>query len=153
MQQLVATVPPLGLAQRKRFQNRHNVLFYRHFAKDRFFLRQITHAEPRALVHWIICHIRVAKNHASAVWPDQANDHVKTCRFACSVWPEEPHDLAGTDVQVDPVNDGAATVDFDELVSIENGLRLLRDRRKSFWNRNRYSLADHGVGRVGAGTD
>ena len=153
MQQLVATIPPLGLTRRKRFQNRHDILFDRHFAKDRFFLRQITHAQAGPFVHRVVRHVGVAKNHPPAIWSHQANDHIKTRGLPRAIWAEQSHDLTRVDVHIDSVNDRAAAIDLDQLISIKNGLRLRRDRRSSFRNRNRRGLADHGVGRAGAATD
>src|SRR4030095_15416841 len=101
--QLIATVPSLGFAHRKRLQNGHDILFDCHFTKNRFFLWKITHAEPRTFVHRVICDVRVAKNHTTAVWPDQTNDHVKTRGLAGSVWPEESHDFPRVNVHVHPI--------------------------------------------------
>src|SRR5438093_939996 len=87
-----------------------------HFAKDRFFLRQITHPEPGAPVHRIVGYVGVAENHATAVWPDQANDHVKTGGLAGSVWPEKSHDLTRANVHVHSVHHRAAAVNLNQLV-------------------------------------
>jgi hypothetical protein len=128
-------------------------LFHGHFAEDRFFLGQITHAKPGALVHRVLCHIGVAKNDATAVWPDQANDHVKTRSLSRSVWPQKSYDLSSADVQVNSVNHRSAAINLNQLIRIEDALRLRRERRRSFWNRNGRGLADHGVGSGAAGTD
>src|SRR3954454_5129215 len=128
MQQLIAAVSPLGFAQPKRFQDGHDVLFHCHFSKDRFFLWQIAHAEPGTLVHRIVGHVGVAKNHATAVWSYQTYDHVKTGGLTSSVWSEQSHDLTGTHVHVHSVHDRAATVDLHQLVGVQHSLRLWRNR-------------------------
>ncbi len=42
---------PLAVAQRQRFENRHQILFHRELAEDRSFLRKIADAAAGALVH------------------------------------------------------------------------------------------------------
>ena len=116
MEQLIAALAPFVFAQRQRFENRQDVLLDRHLAKDRFFLRQIAHAEPGALVHGIIRHVRPGENDAAAVWPDEPDDHVKARRLAGAVRAEQAHDLAGAHLDIDPVNHGAPAVHFHELL-------------------------------------
>src|SRR5438132_5615050 len=108
MKQLFAAVLPLRLAQRQRLQNRHDVLLDRHFAKNRFFLRQITHPEPRALVHWIMGDVGAGKNDAATDWPNEYENHVKGRRLAGPVQAQQLDDLAAAGVDVDSINDRAA---------------------------------------------
>ena len=129
MKQLIATVPPLGLVQRKCFQNRKNILFHRHLPKDRFLLRQITHPEPGPFVHGVVCDIGARKNHAAAVWPDQTNDHVKTRGLAGAIRPEESDDLARANMHVHTVHDGATAINLDQFLGGQNSFRFRCDGR------------------------
>ena len=56
----------------------------------------------------------------AAVWPNESDDHVKTGGLPGAVRTEKPDDLAGTDVDVDPVHDRATAVDFYDFLSLEN---------------------------------
>src|SRR6266508_706122 len=116
VQQLIATVPPLSFAQRKSLQDRHDVLFDCHLSKDRFFLRQITHAEASALEHRIIGDVSIRKNHTTAVWPDETHNHVKTGSLTCFVGSEQSHDLASANMHVDSVHYRSASIDLDQLI-------------------------------------
>src|SRR5438132_13179741 len=145
MKQLFAAVLPLRLAQRQRLQNRHDVLLDCHFAKNRFFLRQITHPEPRALVHWIIGNVRAGKNDAATVWPNESDNHVKGRRLAGAVRAQQADDLAGAGVDVDSIDDRAAAINFYELVGGKNMVGLRFRSRCNWRTRTSCSLADHGV--------
>ena len=120
MQQLFATMPSFRLAQRQRLENGENVLLDRHLAKDRFFLRQITHAEPGSFVHRIIRHIGSGENDAAAVWPNESDDHVKAGRLAGAIRPEQSDDFTGAHIDSIAVHDRAAAVNFHELLGDEN---------------------------------
>src|SRR5205085_9941387 len=85
MQQLLAALFPLRLADRERLENRHDILLDRHLSENRFLLRQITHPEPRAFVHREICHVGAGKQDATAVWPNESDNHVKSSRLAGAV--------------------------------------------------------------------
>ena len=145
MKQLFAAVLPLRLAQRQRLQNRHDVLLDCHFAKNRFFLRQITHPEPRALVHWIIGDVGAGKNDAATVWPNESDNHVKGRRLAGAVRAEQADDLAGAGVNIDSINDRAAAINFYELLGGKNMVDLCFRSRCNWRTRTSCSLADHGV--------
>src|SRR5437879_1341554 len=128
MKQLFAAALSLRFAQRQRLQNRHDVLFHRHFAKDRFFLWQITHAEPGALVHGMIGNVGAGKNYAAAVWPNESDDHIKGRSLAGTVWTEQANNLAGACVNVNSVDNRATAINFHELVGRKEivGLQLSR---------------------------
>ena len=85
MQQMIATLSPLVFAQGQGFQNRQDILFHRHFAKNRFFLRQVAHAQSRPLEHRESGHVLIAKNDAPTVWADETDDHIECRRFARTV--------------------------------------------------------------------
>src|SRR5262249_43914373 len=127
--------------------------FNRHFAKDRLFLRQITHAEPGSFVHRVIRHVGIAKNHTTAVWSDQANDHVKTGGLSSSVRAEKSNDLTRLHVHVHSVNHCTAAINLYQLIGAKDGLHLRSGSGSSFRNGNGGGLANHGVGRGAAGTD
>ena len=127
MEQLLAALPPFVFAQRERLENREDVLFHRHLAEDRFLLRQITHPEPRPLIHRIFRHIRAGKNHAAAVWPNESDDHVKAGRLTGAVRAEEPDDLARAHFDIDAVHDRAPAINLYEPLGRKHvllGLRL-----------------------------
>ena len=88
MEQMITTLSPLVFAQGQSLENRQDVLFHRHLAENRFFLRQISHPEPRPFVHREGGHVLVAKNDAPAIGPNQANDHVKCRGLAGTIGPE-----------------------------------------------------------------
>src|SRR5438270_13826330 len=146
MEQLIASLPALVLRQWQRLQNRHDVLFHRHFAENRFLLRQISHAEPRPLVHRIIRDIVSAKNNAPAVWPNQSDNHVKAGCLAGAVRPEQTDNLAFARADVNPIDDRPAAVNFYELLSGKDIVDLGRGRGSKSRIRSRGSLADHGLG-------
>src|SRR3954465_13541859 len=54
-----------------------NILFDGEAAKDRGFLRQGTHAEPRALIHRPLCHVVAVEFDGAANPYDQAGVHVE----------------------------------------------------------------------------
>ena len=60
------------------------------------------------------------KNNAAAVWPNESDDHVKARRLARAIRAEQANDFAAAHVDVDPVNDRAAAVNFHELIGREN---------------------------------
>ena len=101
-------------------QDSEDILLHRHFAKNRFFLRQVAHSQSRPLEHRESRHVLIAKNDVSAVWPDEAHDHIESRRLPCTVRPEQANDLASLDVNIDPIDDGAATVNFDQLACGQN---------------------------------
>src|SRR5690348_11283349 len=117
MEQLITTLTALVFAQGQSLQNRHDVLLHRHFPENRFLLRQIPHPEPRALVHGIIGHVCSTKKNASAVWPNEPDDHIKAGRLARAVRPEQTDDLAFARGDVNSIDDSAAPIDFYQLVS------------------------------------
>src|SRR5438309_9727492 len=144
MKQLFAAVLPLRLAQRQRLQNRHDVLLDCHFAKNRFFLRQITHPEPRALVHWIIGDVGAGKNDAATVWPNESDNHVKGGRLAGAVRAEQADDLAGAGVDIDSINDRAAGINFYELLGGKDMVDLFFRSRFNWGTRTSCRLARPG---------
>src|SRR5438477_11221040 len=87
VEQVLATLFSLVLAQWQGLQNGHDVLFDCHFAKDRFFLGEITHPEPRPFVHGISRHVLAGKDDAPAVWPNESYDHVETRRLPGAIRP------------------------------------------------------------------
>ncbi len=96
----------------------------RHLAKDRFLLRQITHSEPRPLVHRIIGHVGSGKNDATAVWPNESDNHVEAGRLAGAIWSEQSNDLARARVDVHSIDDRPAAVNFHELVGGQDVVAL-----------------------------
>ena len=145
VEQLFAAILSFRFANRQRFQNRHDVLFDRHLAKNRFLLRQITHPEPRTLVHRIIGHVRARKHHPAAVRPNESDDHVKGRRLASAVWSEQTDNLSGACVDVHSINYRATAINFYELISGKDSV----DLRLRWWRHLRCgtgcSLADHDV--------
>src|SRR5581483_6553781 len=117
VQELIAAMAPFRFAQRQRLQNSQDVLFHSHLAKDRFFLRQISHAQPGPFVHRVIGYVGIGKNDPPAVGPDQTHDHVKTRGLPGAVGAEQPDNFAGSHMHVDPVHHGATPVDLDQLFS------------------------------------
>src|SRR5438477_11712553 len=101
MQQVIAALLPLVFTQRQCFQNRHDVLFNRHFAKDRFLLWQIAYAQSRPLEHRESGHVLIAENDVSAVCPDEAYDYVESRCLPCTVRPEQAYYLSCLDVNID----------------------------------------------------
>src|SRR5207244_11864600 len=59
--------------------------------------------------------------------------------------------LASANMQVDSIDDGSAAVDLDQLIGSQDSLPLCFDRRRNFPTRNGGSLANHGLGKDGAG--
>src|SRR5207237_7760595 len=125
--------------------NRVYVYLVNHLAKIQFFLRKITHPEPRALVHWIIGDVGAGKNDAATVWPNESDNHVKGRRLAGAVRAQQPDDLAGAGVDVDSINDRTAAINFYELLGGKNMVGLRFRGRCNWRTRTSCSLADHGV--------
>src|ERR1043165_7649638 len=102
-------------AQRKSLKNRQNVLLDRHLAKNRLLLREISHAEPSALVHWEISDIGPGENDSAAIWPNESNDHVKAGVFPAPFFPEKANDSPLGNFEPDAVHDRAAAIDLDQV--------------------------------------
>src|ERR1700674_1478965 len=147
---MLATLFPLVAGERQRLQNCHDVLLDRHFAKDRFFLRKIAHAEPGPFVHRISGHVPAGKDDPAAVWPNETNDHVKTRRLPGAIRPEQTDDFASPDLDIDAVHDGAPAVNLHELFGDEDVLLRGRLRGRRHRRRSGRGFADHGVA-VGSG--
>ena len=98
-------------------ENRQDVLFHRQAAKDRRLLRKVSNALPRANIHRVVRDVVAVQNHAAGIWCGQTHRHVKSRRFTSPIRTEQPDDLAGCDVEIDPTHDDAAAVGFGETFS------------------------------------
>src|SRR4051794_23779301 len=89
-----------------------NILFDGEAAKDRGFLRQITDAEPRALIHRQPGHVVAVQLDGTAIRLDQPGDHVEHRGLAGAVRTEQADGLASADIDADAAHDlaGAETL-------------------------------------------
>ena len=70
------------------FQNGADVLFYRHFAEDGCFLRQIADACLGALVDGAVAQLFAVERDAACIGGNQSHNHIKAGGFARAVGPE-----------------------------------------------------------------
>src|SRR5438105_13834601 len=101
MQELIASLPSLMFAQLQGLENGQDVLFDRHFAKNRLFLWQIPHPKPSPFEHREISDVGVPENHVATIWSDESHDHVKRCGLAGAVWPQQSNDFSAADIYID----------------------------------------------------
>ena len=67
------------------FQNGADVLFYRHFAENGGFLRQIADTGLRAVVDGLVHEVLAVQQNAACIGGNQAGNHVEAGGFACAV--------------------------------------------------------------------
>jgi len=80
--------------ERRHLQNGQDVLLDGELAEDARFLREITHAQPRAFVHGLAGDSLVLEEHSAFVGLHHPDDHVECCGFARAVRAEQAEDLA-----------------------------------------------------------
>ncbi len=115
-QQAVAVLVDLAPVALVQLQHRHDVLFDRHAAEDRRFLRQVADAEAGALVHRLAGDVLAVEQDGAVVGLDQAGDHVEAGRLAGAVGSQETHDLAARQLQADALDHGAVLVGLADAV-------------------------------------
>src|SRR6185437_151457 len=109
--QPLGALPPLLVAERLTFEHGQNVLFYGKFSKDRGLLRQVADAVlTGAQVHGRARNVGVVHAHMTGIRHHQAHDHIKAGRLAGAVWPQQAHDFAARNPEIDAANDLAALV-------------------------------------------
>src|SRR4051812_43989495 len=104
------------------FEDGEDVLFDSEFAEDGGFLREITNAEARALVHGERGDVAILEFDGAAVWGDDTDDHVKCGGFARAVGAEQADDFTGGNGDGNAVHHAAAAVLFDEAFGAEKNL-------------------------------
>ena len=95
-----------------RFHDREDVLADGELAEDGLLLRQVAHAEARALIHRLVGGVVAVEEDLAAVRPHEADDHVERGGLARAVGAEQPDDLALADLDVDAVHHRATVIDF-----------------------------------------
>ena len=118
-EEFLAALFSLGLRGLRRLEDREDILLDGQLPENRFFLREVSHPVSRPAKHRHVRHVGIPENHAPAIRADQPDDHVKRGGFAGSVRAEKPDDFAFFHIDIDPVDDGAAVVDFHEPVGAE----------------------------------
>ena len=94
LNQLVHPVTANVRIERKRFEDRKQVLFHRKLPEHRGFLRQVTDAPAGALVHGHFCNVRIVQHDAARVRTDQTDNHVERRRLPCAIGSKQSHDLS-----------------------------------------------------------
>ena len=77
----------LGLVVGHGFSDRADILFDRHFTKNRCLLRQVTNPEASTPIHRKIRQVIVVEKDFTLCRRHEANYHVKGGRFTCTVRP------------------------------------------------------------------
>ena len=83
----------------------HDILFDSQPPEDRWLLRQIPHAKPRALVHRQAGDVLAVDQDLALIDADEAGDHVEAGGLAGAVGAEQADDLAALEAQADALHD------------------------------------------------
>src|SRR5256885_330477 len=79
-------------------------------------LRQVTHAEARALVHGQSSNVALLETNRSAVGLEDTDDHVEGGSFAGAIGTQQSDDFAGSDLDRNAIDDAPLLVGFDEVI-------------------------------------
>ena len=93
-EQFLETALAFGTLHVLRLENRHDVVFDGKLAEDGRFLRQVTDAKARTLVHGLVSHLDVVKEDVPRLRTHHAHDHVERGRLASAIGSQESNDFA-----------------------------------------------------------
>src|SRR5262249_39204852 len=116
-------------------EHRADVVLHIEAAKDRRFLRQITDAEPRPLVHRQMGHLVAIELDVTPVSLDEPRDHVERGSLTGAIWSQQADRLAATHVEADAVDHPASPVGLFEFMRGEVAPGRLRTGCLSLWAR------------------
>src|SRR5688500_16873936 len=111
---------PLTAGNRKSLENCHDIVFDGKLPENRGLLRQITNAEPRALVHRHRADVLAVEQDSAFLRLDEPDNHIECGRLPGSVGSEKPHYFPLLEPQVDVVNHCAAAIGLHESLRFEN---------------------------------
>ena len=114
-QQFFESFAPFAFFRHCDLEDRHNVVFGGHAAKDRHFLWQIPDPKLGAPVHWQGSDIASVDDDFAAFWRHEARDGIKARRFARSVGPKKRHNFTTPKFKRDVSNDDFLAVAFAQL--------------------------------------
>ena len=150
LHQCLTTLVAFGPTDIEGFHHGHDVLLNGQFAENRFFLWQIAHSESGPLIHGHAGHVVSVEIYGTAVWRNEANNHVECRCLTSSVGSEKTNNFAGTNVDVDAVYHCATIVNFYQPIGLKKHLAicnrfgnkgtLLDLLDVQFWNRGKLSL-------------
>ena len=171
IEQLVAAVVPRLAVHSQELHHAQEVLLHRELAEDARLLGQIAHAAlAGAAIHGPARDVEIVEDDLALVGLDHAAGHAEAGGLAGAVGPQEAHDLALIDAEIDAVDDAPRPVvlhqslDFKHKIAPSQvsrrtmvGLRLLRNlvppysleslRRRfylaSWWACARYAIWSH----------
>ena len=86
------TLTPLTIAF-DQLEHGSNVFFHCQAAENRRFLRQVSDAHARTLVHRQVCEVDAVQRNGSVICRYQPRDHIEHGGFAGSIGPEKPDGL------------------------------------------------------------
>ena len=96
-------------------EDRHDVVLYRHAAKDRHFLWQVANAKFGAAIHRQAGHLAAFDFHMAAFGIDETRDSIECGCLARPVGPKQRHNLALAQLQRDIADDHALVVAFAQV--------------------------------------
>ncbi len=96
------------------------VLLDGQLSENGFLLGKVAHAHPRAAVHRVIGNVVALEDDPAAIRAHEADDHVEAGGLAGAIGAEKPDDLAPLEPDIDAVDHGAAAVNLDQFLRLEN---------------------------------
>ena len=120
---LLDAVFALGFIEMHGLRDRADILFDRHFTKDRCLLRQVANPKASAAIHREIRQIIVVEKDSTLCRRYEADDHVKGGRFACTVRPQKTDYFARIDMNIDLIHYTALAIFLNKATCFDLRIR------------------------------